>query len=302
MTQLFGYFAGFLTNATIYALFAMGLNLQYGFTGLVNFGHVAFMALGAYTAVMLVMHGFPFWLGFVAAIAVPAAFSLFLGFTSLRLRDDYLAIVTIGLAEVIRSLLNGLDITNGPEGFASYPLPFFTWVPYQDWRWLYFAFALVLTALAFVFIEYLVRSPWGRVLKAIREDQEAAVALGKNIVSYKIAAFGIGCAIAGLAGALQAFFFTFINPHTYEAIVTFEAWTIMVLGGAGRNWGVMAGAVLYYGFYSSTALYASGGLGPFSANQVGSLRIAIIGLLLVLLMLYRPQGLFGRKEDLGLER
>ncbi|MBX6350513.1 MAG: branched-chain amino acid ABC transporter permease [Clostridia bacterium] len=303
LAGLVAYLASFLTNATLYVLFVVGLNLQYGTTGLVNFGHVAFLAIGAYTAVLLGVHGVPILFATAAGVAVSAVFGVLLAFPALRLRDDYLAIVTIGFAEVLRTVVNNVQFTGGPQGIYGYAVPLRDLgLGYQAWQWLFLALVVALTALAFALTEYVVRSPYGRVLKAIREDQEVAVALGKNIVGYKVASFALGAGVAGLAGALLAYYYGAINPHNFEAIVTFEAWIIMVLGGTGRNWGAVLGALIYFGLYSATARYAMSGVGAIAADRLAALRIVAIGVLLVVLMIYRPQGILGRKEDLGLER
>ncbi|MBE3589910.1 MAG: branched-chain amino acid ABC transporter permease [Firmicutes bacterium] len=303
MSMLLGYFAGFLTNVVIYTLFVIGLNLQFGYTGLINFGHVAFLAVGAYTVAILVTHHAPILLAVLAGMAVAALFSFLLGYPALRLRDDYLAIVTIGFAEVLRIWLNNVSFTNGPEGIGGFAVPL-SWLPvsHDAWRWLFLLLCAAVTAVVFAAVEYLARSPWGRVLKAIREDEDVAVALGKNIVSYKLAALALGAAIAGLAGGLTAFFYQYINPHNFEATITFEAWTIMVLGGVGKNWGAVLGAVIYFGLYTITSEFTSSPIGPFSTDQLAALRIVLIGVVLILLMIYRPQGILGRKEDLGLDR
>jgi neutral amino acid transport system permease protein len=300
VSSLLGYLAGFLTNASIYTLFVLGLNLQFGYAGLINFGHAAFLATGAYTVALLALHGTPLAAAVAAGVGVSAACGFLLGIPALRLREDYLAIVTIGFAEVLRIFLNAQRFTGGPEGLGGYRLPLAALpVSHNAWRWLFFLLCLAVTAGVFALLEYLGRSPWGRVLKAIREDEDLAVSLGKNVVSYKLASLAIGAAVAGLAGALLAFFLGYINPHDFEATVTFEAWIIMVLGGTGRNAGAVLGAVLYWALFSASQLFAGSRLGPFQPDQLAALRLVLIGVLLVVLMMYRPQGLLGRREDLS---
>ncbi len=298
------YLIGFLTNAAIFALFTLGLNLQFGFTGLLNFGHVAFMGLGAYTFALLSVKGWSMFGAVALAVAVPAVFSLFVGLPALRLRDDYLAIVTIGFAETVRITLNNASsITRGPQGVFGYQVPFEgLGLSPLGYRVAFLALCVLVLGGVFLLLEYLTRSPWGRVLKAIREDEDAARALGKNTVWYKLQVFAVGAAVAGLAGILLAFFFRYINPRNFVPLMTFVAWMIMVLGGTASNWGTLVGAILYFGVMSLTQFLAGEGLLPITDAQLGALRVVFIGFLLVVLMLKRPQGLFGRKEELSLDR
>ncbi|HEY8449326.1 MAG TPA: branched-chain amino acid ABC transporter permease [Bacillota bacterium] len=299
------YLPGFLTNVAIFAIFVLGLNLQFGFTGLLNFGHVAFLALGAYTLALLsANYGWPWWAALPVALVVSGLASFLIGLPALRLRDEYLAIVTIGFSEIVRLILNNARWTGGPRGVGGYadPLAALGLGP-DGQRWALLLICLVALAAVYAVLRYIVATPWGRVLKAIREDEDAAIALGKDTRTFKLQALAIGAVIAGLAGVLMAFFFRYINPHMFMPLQTFVAWTIMVIGGAGHNLGVVIGAVLYFAVHSYTQQWAGGipGLGLTGA-QVGALRIIAIGVLLVLLMMYRPQGLFGRREELSLDR
>ena len=196
-----------------------------------------------------------------------------------------------------------VGFTNGPEGVGGFPVPLADLpVSHEIWRWLLLLLTSAVTAIVFFGVEYLTRSPWGRVLRGIREDEDATVSLGKNVVSYKLAVLTLGAAIAGLAGAFMAFYYQYFNPHNFEATVTFEAWTIMVLGGVGKNWGAVLGAVIYFGLYTLSSQFTSTPWGPFSVTQLASLRVIAIGVALILLMIYRPQGILGSKEDLGVDR
>lgn len=304
MSGLVGYLAGFLTNASIFTMFALGLNLQYGFTGLLNFGHVAFMGIGAYTMAILSVKGFSLWLAIAAGMAAAGVMSLFIGLPSIRLREDYLAIVTIGFAEIIRMFLNNESwLTKGPQGIFGFKDPLLALhLSPAAYRWVFMSLTIVLTLLVYLFLEYLTRSPWGRVLKAIREDEDAAIALGKNTVAYKIQAFVIGAVIAGLSGILLAFFLRYINPRNFMPIMTFVGWMIMVLGGSGNNRGAILGSIVYFSIFSATRKFESAGLGSITGPQVAALRMILIGVVLVLLMMYRPQGLLGRKEELSVDR
>ncbi len=299
---LLGYLLGFLTNAAIFTLFVLGLNLQFGFTGLINFGHVAFMGLGAYTMALLSVAGWPLLVAVPVAIAVSAVFGFLIAIPSLRLREDYLAIVTIGFAEIIRLVLNNEEwLTRGALGVHGYTVPFADLdLDPLLFRFLFLLMCLVFVAAIFVGMQYLTRTPWGRVLQAIREDEDVALALGKNTVSYKIQAFILGAAVAGLSGVLLAWFHHSIEPRYFLPLTTFIGWMIMILGGVGRNWGAVVGSLLYWGIFSASRSLES--FMVLSGAQVGALRMMAIGALLVLMMMYRPQGLLGKKEELSLDR
>ncbi|BAU62666.1 inner-membrane translocator [Stanieria sp. NIES-3757] len=364
----------FLTISTgLFAIFALGLNLQWGFTGLINFGHVAFMTVGAYTTVLLSSLGVPLIISVLVGAIVAALLGLLIGMSTLRLREDYLAIVTIGVSELLRLIaLNEEWLTKGAFGIQRYPLPlerfepngisktiiislltilaiFAVWQLWQglknQWResreiqrksyqprkkigaiiWGIIALALILTVyinsllalsdynykaglmllvlitLAIIYwgLQLLVNSPWGRVLKAIREDEEIPRALGKNVFWYKLQAFMLGGAIAGVAGAFYAWQLTTVYPSNFEPIVTFNAWTMVVLGGAGSNAGTLLGVIIFWAYDALTRFYLPQ-LGLVDNSSAGALRIMIIGLILMVLMIWRPQGILGKKEELTL--
>jgi neutral amino acid transport system permease protein len=354
----------------IYALFSLGLNLQWGVTGLLNFGHAGFLAVGAYTTVLLNLRGLPWPLAMVAGGLMAALLGLLMGFSTLRLREDYLAIVTIGISEVVRLVaLNEEWLTNGTLGLQGFPLPLENFKPnlvtryamiawftvimgaalWQGlkgvrrlwgetkarWRgpiglftllataivlWLYgicvqalYSFrdqparngllliAVTMLALVYVALEQLVQSPWGRVLKAIREDEEIAKALGKNVFAYKLQALMLGGFIAGLAAAFDAWQITNVYPNNFRTDITFTTWTIVVLGGAGRNAGTILGAAIFWIYNAFTRDLDK--IAPFlTSDQVGALRVMIIGLILMALMMFRPQGILGKKAEMTLGR
>lgn len=374
-----GYTVSLIIFTVTYALFSLGLNLQWGFTGLLNFGHVAFMTVGAYTTVLLSLRGVPIVVATLVGAVLAALLGLLLGATTLRLREDYLSIVTIGASEVIRLIaLNEEWLTRGalgvpiaeqylPLGFLTRPTfitrigmvvwwtGLFALAGWQLWKWLnrthdrpgkdsplksaippskliwggvtaisglllYFIGAiaildyakygykvglmlLLVTVLAFVYwrLEVSLRSPWGRVLKSIREDEEVAKALGKNVFWYKLQSLMLGGAIAGIAGAFYAWNLTFINPDGFIPLITFQAWIIVVLGGSGNNAGTLLGAVIYWLYYTVTR-FALPAIVPLDDARLGALRIMVIGLLLIVLMMVRPQGILGKKEELTLGR
>jgi neutral amino acid transport system permease protein len=427
-----GYLISLAISIATYALFSLGLNLQWGFTGLINFGHIAFMTLGAYTTVLLSVKGVPLIIAALAGGLLAAFLGLLIGLSTLRLREDYLAIVTIGVSEVVRLIAtNEEKLTYGTRGVVGFPLPLndgdlnavlkvgmsgiLTAIVgisvWKLWQWMsqlpqgnylnsrnrkillfagyvfclalltlslwlglsfdsvflvvaivplalgmglpYFglenpleqikkqpwnthlalgfstlAFGIIgmvywanlvglwdnynykagllwllIVAVALVFwrLQALVNSPWGRVLKAIREDEEVAKALGKNVFRYKLQSLMMGGAIAGIAGAFYAWQLTFINPDGFVPLVTFNAWIIVVLGGSGNNVGTLLGAAIFWAYDAVTRLVLPNLLHMDSA-RLGAFRVMLIGLLMIVLMMWRPQGILGKKEELTLGR
>lgn len=482
-----GYVVSLIIFTAVFALFSLGLNLQWGFTGLINFGHVAFMTVGAYLVVILTSQGYlqavplqmleqftwmqvtplsgllvalsgvlpaqlPIWLALLVGAATAALLGLVVGLATLRLREDYLAIVTIGLAEMLRLVaVNEQWLTRGTFGIQQFPVPLSQLQPnllvrllmvavltaiaglglWQLWRWVrrqvrdaraaallrsglgllaylgalvgaltlavlliqglawitagallrspaglaalpewslsllllalmggvswgfarlarvwfpqlpareaatallaaiaiggiglwvygYAASALyhyernptktglmwlsvILVTLVYALLQRLVNSPWGRVLKAIREDEQVARALGKNAFWYKLQSLMIGGAIAGVAGALYAWQLTTVYPDNFRPLETFNAWTIVVLGGAGSNAGTLLGAAIFW-IYQTATRFTLEDIVPLSSAQLGAFRIMLIGLMLMVLMIWRPQGILGRQEELTLDR
>ena len=299
MCTVFPYVTTILLISTIYAVFALGLNLEWGFTGLINFGHVAFLAIGAYTTAMLNLGGCPLVLSVVGGIVMAGLFGLLLGMPTLRLREDYLAIVTIGFSEVLRFiLLNEEWLTRGPFGIYGFDRPFQDMIPYQYYNISLLILFVAILIIVYTSLEKLVHSPWGRVLKSVREDETVPAALGKNVFSYKLQSLAIGSAIAGLAGAMLAFYLQYIDPGTFKPVETFYAWIIVILGGTASNKGTIVGALILWTLFSATKFINP--YLPFTAHQMGAFRMIMIGLLLMLLMMHKPEGIFGKKEELAL--
>jgi neutral amino acid transport system permease protein len=303
-----GYPVFLVTLAAIYAIFSLGLNLQWGFTGLINFGHVVFMTIGAYTTVLLSLQGVPVFIAAPCGAALAAVLGLLMGLTTLRLRQDYLAIVTIGVSEIVRlAAANEEWLTKGTFGIQRFPIPFENPANPEASKINLMILALLVLGLVFWGLQRLVTSPWGRVLKAIREDEEVARALGKDVFWYKLQSLMLGGAIAGLAGAFNAWFLTNVYPSNFQPQETFDAWTMVVLGGAGSNLGSLIGAALFVGYYALTRfalpeLVQTLQITFLDDARLSALRIMLIGLLLMLLMIWRPQGILGKKEELTLGR
>lgn len=289
-----------LTLAGVYAVLALGLNLQWGFTGLFNAGIAGFFAVGAYTTAILTTRpgtehlggfGLPVAIGCLAAMATSGAAAWAVARICLRLRTDYLAIATIGIAEILRLVLkNELWLTNGPRGISNIPRPF-EGLP-TPWSQLGFlAVVAGCIGLVYVGLEAAARSPWGRVMRAIRENEAAAAASGKDVEAFRIEAFVLGSMIMGLAGALTAHAFKYIGPDATEPLATtFLVWVMLVAGGSGNNRGAILGALVLWTIWSGTELF-TGALPPEWQTRAAYLRVFLIGLLLQVVLQRFPQGL-----------
>ena len=313
--------AGLLTPTTIaFALAALGLAMHFGFAGLLNFGIAGFMAIGAYGyAISVLTFGLPWWLGMIIGVLGSIAFAILLGVPTLRLRGDYLAIVTIAAAEIARLLFLTTaftDVTGSADGLFGYnsaggftsanPFPpgsygFGPWTYNSETLWV-LTFGLGVLAVCIWLLWALMRSPWGRVIKGIREDEDAVRALGKNVFAYKMQALVVGGVIAGLGGALYVLPSS-ANPMLFATSLTFFVWTALLLGGAATIFGPLLGAVIFWvlqAFLGSIlpAMAEVGLLGGLSSSQAGALRFVLVGILLVLIVVIRPQGIVGDKREL----
>lgn len=290
------YLVAMLILVGIYALLALGLNLHWGYTGLINFGHVGFFAIGAYASALLTTRsGWPIYGGFAAAVLLAGASAYPLGLVSIRLRGDYLAIVTLGFSEVIRAfLINEIWLTNGTNGISYIPRPFAELSGGTN-EAIFCAFVLALLAAAFWMLQRLGKAPFGRTLEAIRENEEAVQSLGKNVASFKIRALVIGAAIAGAAGSLYAHYINFIVPDQFLPLVTFYVWMAVILGGSGSNRGVILGTLVLLVFLEGSR-FAKDFMPFISDVKLAAIRFMVVGLGIILILLYRPQGIWGRME------
>ena len=310
LAGLVSYASFFLVFALINGIAVLGLNLQWGQTGLFNVGVAAFVAIGAYTSALLTTpvspghfggYELPILAGWLGAMVVAGGVSVLVGLATLRLRSDYLAITTFGVAVTVGLITQNAErLTGGSFGMSFIPRPFADLAP----RPLAFGLAnLALVALVvwlvYWALENLVNSPWGRVLRAIREDERAAASLGKDPARYRLQAFAIGGALMGLSGAVHAHFIGFIAPDNYQASLTFQVWTMLIVGGAGSNRGALAGALLVWALWSVTG-FATGVVFPADEQaRAAALRIVAIGVLLAAVIVLRPRGLFGTASDAG---
>ncbi|WP_342642832.1 branched-chain amino acid ABC transporter permease [Rhodoligotrophos ferricapiens] len=274
----------------IYVLLGLALNLQWGQTGLINFGHVASFAIGAYTSGLLSLAGWPIPLCMAAAMVLAGAAAWPLGRLTVTLKEDYLAIIAIGFSEVVRSVLeNEMWLTRGPSGVPGIP-SLFSSLPAAERGVAIMVALLIAVAIVFLLLERLTRAPFGRALRAIRDNEMAAAALAKNIVSFKTRSLVLGAAIAGLAGAFYAHYLTFISPEQFTPEVTFNVWIAVIIGGSGSNLGTILGTFLLILFLEGTRFLNDLGL-SLDGSQLGALRFMLIGAALVLCMLFRPAGL-----------
>ncbi|MFP3953093.1 MAG: branched-chain amino acid ABC transporter permease [Candidatus Acetothermia bacterium] len=302
MSGSVGFLIFFLTYAIVYGILAIGLNIQWGFTGLVNFGVAGFFAVGAYVAAFITgapsqYHlggfGLPFPVGLLVATVVSGIFALILGFPVIRLREDYLAIVTIGFAEIVRLVIvTERHITKGPYGMGVIK-PYDDMVPASFYGLFYLGIAIAVLLVLYLAMERAVRSPWGRALRTIREDERVAVAFGKNVNSFKLQVLVLGSMIFGLAGAVFGHFFNFITPDHFLPMETFLVWVMVMAGGSGNNLGVLFGALAIRGLWEGM-MFLSDVL-P-TGIQIGAVRLAVIGLLLVLVVMVKPEGVLGEKK------
>ncbi len=295
--MLLDYVLDALVYIGIYAILAISLNLEAGYTRLMNFGKVAFFAMGAYTSALLYMAGAPFIVGMAVGMLISALFGFLVALPTLRLRADYLAIVTIAFGEILRLFfLNELWLTNGPMGIRGIPQPLFS-VFKDNYMLFYVLLVYAFLLISYFFAQMVVNSPFGRILRAIRDDEDAVQAFGKNTYLFKIKIFVIGSAMAGVSGALFAHYLAFISPDMFYPTLTFSVWTMMVLGGKANNLGVISGAVLIQVFERGTRFLKDFVVLPVEPSN---LRIIIIGLLLVLFIMYRPDGIIRERKSRGL--
>ena len=310
MTDLVSYACFFLTTASIYAIICLGLNVQWGYAGLFNVGVAGFVAIGGYVAALLTAApaagrwggwSWPIPAGWIAAMLVAGATGAVVAALTMRLRADYLAITSFGVAASIELVaLNAERLTGGAFGIAFIPKPFASLAS----RPLAFDaanLALVASLLAVVYAatQRLARGPWGRVLRAIREDEVAAASLGKSAVRCRLEAFVIGAALMGLAGAVQGQLLGFIAPENYLPALTFQTWVMLVLGGSGNNRGAVIGAFLVWALWAGTGAVASVALPQVWQSGAASLRLVLIGAVLALVLVIRPRGLLGEEATIS---
>lgn len=299
--DIFSYVVFFLIIAGIFSLSTLGLNLQWGFSGLLSVGIVGFFGVGAYTTAFITGphyadgfggFGLPIPVGLVGAMLTSGLFALIVGFPTIRLRHDFLAIGTFGIATCIHLLaMNWRSVTRGFDGLHSLPKPFAGAGSPLVVNVLFLALVVLIVAAVYWAMQRMLRSPWGRVQRAIREDEQAAGALGKNAFSYRLQSFVLGSMLMGLSGALYAQFTGYISPQDMLPIFTFQVFVMLIVGGSGNNRGAIVGTVAIWALWTVSETILVNILPPMLARQASTIRVVMVGFILVVMLLYRPQGL-----------
>lgn len=318
--------AGVSRDAAVFAIAAMGLNVHFGFTGLLNFGQVGFMAMGAYgVGISITYYGWHPVTALIVGVLCCVVLALLLGLPALRLRADYLAIVTIAASEIIRTVMRSVSLrnfsggSNGINGFAEGFYFFNPFDPQQEYGWgplRFFGSQLwvvligwAVVALVTLLVTALMRAPWGRVIRSIREDEDAARSLGKNAYGYKVQSLIIGGVIGGIGGMVLSIGTQTVQPDAYSPPITFFLYTALILGGLGRVWTPIVGSVLFWMLLAFTDNFLREAVDNrflginhvMDGVQVGQIRFMLVGVGLASLMIFRPQGLFGNKQEMALE-
>jgi len=300
------FLAGALSLVGIYAIYTLGHNLQFGYTGLGNMGYVAFFAIGAYTSVILSMpppgpheayivgYGLPMWVGMIGGALAAGFFAFLIGLPTLRLGELYFVVVSFAFSEVLRYILiNEKWLTNGPTGFYSLRRPFEGFFSAYTYEFFFAALVGVSLLIAYLVMQKICNSPFGRMLKGVRENELASLSLGKNIFHAKMKSFVVASMFAGFAGSLYARYTTLVVPEMFIPYVTFVAWLSLMIGGKGNNKGVILGCLIYVMadqftiFAQASAAYAV---------KLASLRTFIMGLLLIVVLRFLPEGILKEKK------
>ncbi|ASP21233.1 branched-chain amino acid ABC transporter permease [Antarctobacter heliothermus] len=274
------------TIAGIWAVLAISLNLQFGITGLVNFGQVLPFAIGAYGAGIATRHELGIPAGVLISLIAAPVFGALVVWPARRMAQDYWALITLGLAEIFRLLMMNVPaLGGGVYGLSVTRMP--------GWS-ISFSLTLALLAVAYVISERVIRSPLGRMLNVIREDEILASTLGRDPFRYQRSIVMLSWVLAGLAGNLYAHVTGYVHESSFMVIETFVIWTAMILGGAGRTIGVIAGAFFVQALTTSTRFIAQ--WTDLPSDVVANLRLALVGLVLVLMIVYRPAGIFAERR------
>jgi branched-chain amino acid transport system permease protein len=323
----------FATFVAIYGIFSLGLNVQWGYTGVFNFGVMAFFLVGANTAAIITkppassefvqyVGGFgnklafipvldssqwlPFLFGVAGAAVLAGILAFLVSIPALRLREDYLAIATIGVAELLRRItIEQRGLVNGTRGLTGIPRPLGDLVDTADYKYVMLGIAVLTLVIVYVAIERGIRSPWGRVLRALREDELTTAASGKNVFAFKSQGFVVGAMIMGIGGAIYAYANGAVSPDTFTHFFgTFIFWAMLIVGGSGNNKGAILGAYVVWGFWTITLQLQGYPLPIVISSRIFFIRDFILGSLIVVVLLLRPQGLLPeeRRVSIWVER
>ena len=279
------YLIALATIVGIQVLLTLGLTLHYGTTGLVNFGHVAFYALGAYASALLTLAGTPFLAAMAVGVVLAVAASALVGAATLRLREDYFAILTLGFSELLRILLlNAREVTRGALGIPGIPRPWARLAGVPD-HMAYLALVALAVVVAFALSAILARSPLGRTLRAIRDDDQAAMALGKDVLAFRLTSLAWGAGLAAVAGSLWAHYVTYVVPDQFTPEITFYTWMAMIIGGPGSMRGAVWGTAILMVVLEGTR-FAKDVVPMLDAPRLAALRQIVIGLGLIVMTVY----------------
>ncbi len=306
MSNIILFLASVIALMGIYALLTLAVNVHYGYAGLLSFGIVGFAAVGAYTYaivtrgapvgedVYLFYFNQPWWVGFLAAGLVTTLFAFIIGLPTLRVEGDYLLIVTFAFAEVIQDLLSNEGwLTNGTRGFINIHLPFRELIPGRNYT-LFLAFLIVvIVAVVYLIVQRLGTAPFGRTLRAIRDNEPATLALGKSVYGFKMRTFLLGAAICGFAGAIYTWYMTLAMPSIFGMSVSFTAWIALIVGGLGNNKGAIVGTIVLLGVQQAFKFIS---LTPDMAPIISSIQLIMEGLVLILILRFWPRGLIPEKS------
>jgi branched-chain amino acid transport system permease protein len=316
ISGIIAYLVSFAIMASIYAVFCLGLNIQWGYTGLFNIGIAGFFCIGAYISAMITTPkptglyadyvrqifglNLPFFMGLLGAAVVCGIIAFLIGIPTLRLAEDYLAIATIGIAEAVRLIFNNEHwLANGPRGLMGLPQPLSDLVDPRYYNYIYLVIVIIIMIVIYLLIERAIRSPWGRVLRAIREDEISASMSGKNIFNFKMQSLVFGAMVMGIGGALYAHYTKAISPDVFTPLYgTFIIWVMVIAGGSGNNKGVILGAFVVWGIWIGTKFLTD--FLPYTLKaRAPYIRFLLIGILLEFILIYKPQGLLGEEKKVS---
>lgn len=316
LTGILAYLVSLVIMAGIYAVFCLGLNIHWGYTGLFNIGIAGFFCIGAYTSAMITtkqptgiyaryVHqlfglDLPFVCGLLGAALLCGLVAFFIGFVTLRLGEDYLAIATLGIAESVRMIFNNERwLANGPRGLMGLPQPLQNLVDPKHYNYIYLVIVILMLWVIYMGIERAIRSPWGRVLRAIRDDEVSAAMSGKNVFRFKIQALIFGAMVMGIGGALYAHYTKAISPDVFTPLYgTFIIWVMLMAGGSGNNKGAILGAYAVWGIWIGTTFLTD--FLPYTLRaRAPYIRFLLIGILLEIILIYRPQGMLGEEKKVS---
>ena len=274
----------------IYIVLAVSLDLAVGFTGMLNMGHVAFFGIGAYASALLTMAGLPYWVGLLAGAILAAIAGFVLSLPTSKLRGDYLALATLGFAFIVESFMkNWTSLTRGPLGIPGIPRPSFFGIVVSTQAG-YLIFSFVLMIISVLIISRIEGSPFGRLLEAVRDDETAAKTLGENVGKIKAIGLTVSAFFAGIAGSMYAHYISFIDPTTFSLLEVILLFSIIIVGGLGSSKGAIIGTIIIIILPEPLRFIG------FPSSIIGPARQILYSLILLLIIYFKPKGLFGRVE------